>query len=239
MKTVLPDVSVVIPTRDRPQFLRQAVESVLAQRQVNLELIIVNDGTSPIPPHPDLRVRVLDNRQRGAVPARNMGVVSAAGRRIAFLDDDDWWVDERHLALSLSAAAPFTFTDGEFIFMDGSPPVEFAFGATAETLAMDNTILISGVCYEKSLHDNLGLFDEALPYYWDWDWYLRVARSGAMLRRIAVATVCIRVHAENMSGDQLETARRSNLAIFSSKHQLGRLELKNHLGIAREAPSSI
>jgi len=233
-----PVVSVVIPTRDRPQYLRQAIASVLEQRNVNLELIIVNDGAAAIPPHPDPRVRVIDNQQRGAVAARNLGVAAAKGSHIAFLDDDDWWSDSQHLSVSLAAGAAFTFTDGEFVFMDGSPPIEFAFDASAETLAADNTILISGVCYAKRLHSELGVFDETLPYYWDWDWYLRVARGGASLKRIPVASVCIRVHPGNMSGEQQEAARRANLEALAQKHQLGRLELKNHLEIVRPRHSS-
>jgi glycosyltransferase involved in cell wall biosynthesis len=239
MKLSSPEVSVVIPTRDRPQYLQQAIASVLSQQGVSLELIIVNDGARMVPPHPDPRVRVLDNQQRGAVPARNLGVAAASGNYIAFLDDDDWWADSQHLAISLAAGADFSFADGEFVFMDGSPPVEFAFDASAASLASDNTILISGVCYAKRLHSKLGPFDETLPYYWDWDWYLRVARSGTSLIRIPVGSVCIRVHSNNMSGDEQEEARRGNLQALAEKHRLGHLELKNHLGLVRHgAPSN-
>ncbi len=233
------EVSVIIPTRDRPQFLRQAVASVVAQRGVQFELIIVNDGSENVPPFPDPRVRIIDNGQRGAVAARNLGVASATGKFIAFLDDDDWWTDDRHLSWSLASGADFTFSDGEMIFMDGSPPLEFARDASAATLALDNTILISSVCYRASLHDRLGIFDESLPYYWDWDWCLRVAQSGADFRHLAINTAAIRVHDQNMSGAELVRERQGNLDAFASKHGLGQLRLKNHLDIARELPSTI
>lgn len=235
MKSLSPTVSVIIPTRNRSQYLRQAVDSVLAQQRVNLELVIVNDGEGDIPPHPDARVRSICNDQKGAVAARNLGVAEARGTHIAFLDDDDWWSDRTHLALSLAVRMPFTFADGEFIFMDGTPPVEFAFDASAQSLATDNTILISGVCYDKSLHAKLGVFDETLPYYWDWDWFLRVARGGTPLTHLDAATVSIRVHEGNMSGESNETARRENLMRLAEKHSLGPLELKNHLTIAKTA----
>lgn len=230
-----PRVSVIIPTRDRPEYLRQAVESVVAQRRVSFEVLVVNDGKDVVPAFPDPRILILDNSCAGAIRARNLGIREARGDYIAFLDDDDWWTDDRHLELALAAHAGFTFSDGELVFMDGSPPLEFAFDATAETLSRDNTILISSICYRRDLHDRLGLFDEALPYYADWDWYLRVARSGVSFRRIAAATVAIRVHAANTSGDQLVAERRANLDLLSQKHGLGPIPLKNHLSLARES----
>jgi hypothetical protein len=96
-------------------------------------------------------------------------------------------------------------------------------------LARDNTILISAVCYKKSLHQSLGKFDETLPYYWDWDWYLRVARAGARLDHCAESVVDIRVHAQNMSGNSNNIARKNNLELLCAKHNLVNVVLKSHV----------
>jgi glycosyltransferase involved in cell wall biosynthesis len=224
--------TVIIPTRDRTQFLAQAIASVRAQTGASAEVIVVNDGAGPV----SADARVLDNLRRGPVAARNRGVEAARGDLIAFLDDDDWWTDPDHLARAEAALAgdPFYFADGDLVFEDGSQSLAFSRAASAMSLARDNTILISAVCYRKSLHGTLGPFDVDLPYYWDWDWYLRVARSGAGLVHHAEPSVAIRVHAGNMSGAGTEAARRDNLARFAAKHGLAGLELKNHLMIARE-----
>lgn len=226
---VTPQFSVVIPTRNREAYLQQAVDSVLAQQDVTLELLVVNDGDPLQTVFPDPRVRVLENHKRTAVPARNLGVENAEGSFIAFLDDDDFWIDERHLAASASsfaAGADFIFADGEMRFPDGSLKI-FDRDATASSLEKDNTILISAVSYRRSIHDRLGRFDEALPYYWDWDWYLRVARGGFKLHHQKSLAVAIRVHAGNMSG-QNDDARRANLNALEAKHRLGPIPLKNH-----------
>jgi hypothetical protein len=76
-----------------------------------------------------------------------------------------------------------------------------------------------------------------LPFYWDWDWYLRVARSGAVLHHIAVPTVRITLHDGNMSGDASAEERTANLAQLASKHGLPPLQLKNHLSLALEMHS--
>ncbi len=223
--------SVIIPTRNRPEYLPEAVASVLAQQNAALELIVVNDGDGPVVLLPDPRLRIIDNGARGAVPARKAGVAAARGDTIAFLDDDDVWIDRRHLALASEAlkdGAAFTFGNGIMRFLGEAKPRLFDRNATAESLATDNTILISAVCYRRSLHDTLGAFDEALPFYWDWDWYLRVARAGHRLAHIERDVVDIRIHAQNMSGESNVAARQQNLDALSAKHRLGKLVLKNH-----------
>ncbi len=222
--------SVIIPTRNREGFLAEAVNSVLAQRDVGLELLVVNDGEPLTIKFTDKRIRILDNGMRSAVPARNLGVEQAKGAFIAFLDDDDFWIDPLHLAKSAQAfkcGIDFYFADGEMVFADGMRKI-FARDANVATLAHDNTILISAVCYLRSIHETLGWFDEALPYYWDWDWYLRVARASFKLQHQSQPAVGIRVHANNMSS-QNDAARRANLDALCAKHGLGPIPLKSHV----------
>jgi glycosyltransferase involved in cell wall biosynthesis len=218
--------SVIIPTRNRPQFLQEALSSVLRQSYSQFEILVVNDGEEPVQ-FSDARIIVLDNLQQGAVLARNLGIANASGTHIAFLDDDDVWIDKEHLARALASQAEFYFADGFMAYPNGQRK-SFAREANMESLAQDNTILISAVCYQKTLHDRLGNFDEALPYYWDWDWYLRVARSGATLHRQTIPAVDIRVHNQNMSADTNFAARRTNLNLLCAKHNLGEITLKNH-----------
>jgi glycosyltransferase involved in cell wall biosynthesis len=222
--------TVIIPTKNREAYLQCAVASVLGQLGVDFELIIVNDGNLLQTQFTDRRIRVIDNSQRGAVTARNFGVEQARGRYIAFLDDDDHWTDENHLQLAqdqLQINADFYFSNGRMLFPNGH---ERAFEADADcsSLKKDNTILISTVCYKINLHSALGNFDEALPYYWDWDWYLRVARANHKLFHQTKHCVNIVVHAQNMSGQDNLEARRANLDLLSTKHDLGKIDLKNH-----------
>jgi len=225
----MPKFSVVIPTRNRPEYLKEACNSVLGQSHSDLELLIVNDGDEFSIKIDDRRIRILDNNKCGAVQARNLGVSQASGQFIAFLDDDDFWTDRAHLekaGSALGAKADFYFADGEMIFPDRTIK-PFAHNATAESLEHDNTILISAVCYKRSVHEKLGRFDEALPYYWDWDWYLRVSRGGFQFLHQTDLAVRIRVHPQNMSGGNND-ARRANLDLMIAKHKLGEIPLKNH-----------
>lgn len=94
----MPEVSVVIPTRDRPELVLRAVRSALAQSFDDIEVVVVVDGPDPetvaaLGHIGDRRVRVVELPESGGAPnARNTGVLEARGRFTAFLDDDDEWL---------------------------------------------------------------------------------------------------------------------------------------------------
>ncbi len=105
-----PLVTVVIPTRRRPELVQRALRSVLAQTHTALDVVVVIDGPDPATDEalrnwPDERVRVLQNPAPiGAGAARNRAALEAKGAWIAFLDDDDEWLPDK-LARQLAAAA--------------------------------------------------------------------------------------------------------------------------------------
>lgn len=91
-----PLISVIIPTRNRAKQVKRAVLSVLAQTEKNLELIVVDDGStddtlSVLAEIRDPRLRVERQEHGGACHARNKGVVLARGHYVAFQDSDDIW----------------------------------------------------------------------------------------------------------------------------------------------------
>jgi hypothetical protein len=104
-----PIVTVVIPTRGRPQLLARAIRSVLAQTMQRFEIVVVLDGEDPVT---DISVRAFDDSRlrllklspsAGGAAARNAGVDAASGDWIAFLDDDDEFLPSK-LELQLQAA---------------------------------------------------------------------------------------------------------------------------------------
>ena len=88
------ELTVIIPTRDRPQLLPAAVQSVLTSLPESAELLVVDDRSvlpvASLAADLDPRLRVtISEAEAGAAGARNWGVANARGRRILFLDDDD------------------------------------------------------------------------------------------------------------------------------------------------------
>lgn len=94
-------VSVVIPTYNRREELKKAIQSVLSQTESSFEILVCDDGSSDGTPEmvnawPDTRVQLISG-PRGGCPAvpRNRGIKHAKGEWIAFLDDDDIWVENK------------------------------------------------------------------------------------------------------------------------------------------------
>lgn len=92
----MPKVSVIIPTYNRAGVVKDAIGSVLAQSEQDLELIVVDDGSTDdtrdvVAACGDDRVRYFHKVNGGAASARNVGLSNARGEYVAFLDSDDFW----------------------------------------------------------------------------------------------------------------------------------------------------
>ena len=97
-RRITPVVSVVIPVYNVSLYLTQCLESVIYQTYRNLEIIVIDDGSTDDSARicdeyakQDPRIRVLHTGNRGLASARNLGLLSASGLYIAFLDGDDWY----------------------------------------------------------------------------------------------------------------------------------------------------
>jgi hypothetical protein len=130
MKMTSPQLSIIIPTYNRPGLLPQAVRSALAQTFQDLEVIVVDDASDRFPELPDdPRLRVIHLEQsRGGAGARNVGTEAARGRWVSYLDDDDSLLP--HMAeVSLAALSQSSI----------SPPVAVISGI--EKVTPDNKVV--------------------------------------------------------------------------------------------------
>jgi colanic acid/amylovoran biosynthesis glycosyltransferase len=183
-----PIVSVVIPARNRERLVARAVSSVLAQSFGDLELIVVDDGSTDRTAEAaastgDSRVRVLGHpTSRGAQAARNTGVAAARGEFVAFLDSDDEWLPDKlacHVVALEQAPAEVaaTIDSCRQRFPDGrerelAPRVSG--DAYASLLAYPGAPFILVV--RRSCLERIGPLDEAIISYQEWDLYIRLAR---------------------------------------------------------------
>jgi glycosyltransferase involved in cell wall biosynthesis len=212
-----PRVSVVIPTYNRSGSLEDAVRSVLDQTFADLEVIVVDDGSTDdtremvVALQSDPRLRCFRQRHRGrAAAARNMGIRHSRGELIGFLDDDDIWLPtklERQvaaLAAEPGAGVAWCALHKHHVGADGGirareiqryRPERYREPLTGPFIhGPGSTILVRAECF-----DRVGMFDEVLGFS-DMD---MVQRLGA-----AYAFVCLdeplvvyRLHEGSMSAD--------------------------------------
>ncbi len=191
---MLPAISVILPTRDRAVYLREAIDSVLAQHRSDFELIVVDDGSTDATPAlldavSDSRLRVLRQEPRGISAAMNAGVGAARGQYVARLDSDDRWDADllATLAAVLDARPDVGVAYARAQAMDpaGHPlphflgmPMRFPDDAL-RSVAFDDCTCNVALLVRRDCLDRAGPYDESLPGNEDWDMWLRVARRCA------------------------------------------------------------
>ena len=183
----LPPVGVVLPTRNRPELLRRALDAVLAQEYAGeLRAVVVYDQAEPDKGLAADRVQVIANtRTPGLAGARNSGILALDTDFVAFCDDDDVWLPGKLAAQveALGAARGGELAScGVLIDYDGKhvPRLAFAGRVTFEDLIRSRMVMVHSSTYlarRPALLD-VGMVDEQIPGSQgeDWDLALRMAR---------------------------------------------------------------
>jgi len=226
-----PDVTVVIPTRDRPRTLAVAAVSACGQREVDVEIIVVDDAGEPstsgiLAAIGDPRVRLIRNEgPPGVAAARNAGIEAARGRWIAFLDDDDAWAPTKlaeQLAASQLAGATWAYTgyvavDPALRVRGGHPPASP--GEVVRDLRRHNAVPAGGssVVVRRDALDAAGRFDPSLATSEDWDLWLRLAEVGR-LAGVPRPLVALREHGA-MASRRIERVL-ADVEVVAGRHRL-------------------
>lgn len=187
------DVSVIVPTHNRRHLLSQAINSILRQRQVSIEIVVVDDGsTDGTGPWldgvaaKDPRIKVVRHAQPRFIScARNAGIAHASGRWLAFCDDDDIWAPDK-LAAQLGAlrASSARWCCTGIVVVDERLEIvghqQVRGGEVLAGLLEANAIPTSSVIAELGLIREIGGFDPALRGSEDWDAWIRLAQHSTL-----------------------------------------------------------
>lgn len=221
-------VSVVLPTRNRPDALASALRSVLEQTYARLEVVVVDDASESDVADVVERVAGADGRvvlirlenRTGAARARNLGLERASGELVAFLDDDDVWLPSKvgrqleyldaHPAAGLVSCDYELATGGPAGPMSYRGPAQF----TAEQVQWMN--FPGSFSFVMARRDVLGSelrLDESFPSVEDWDLWLRCGRRApfGVVRQPLVRHV-------RHGGLSRPGSERLGLEVFIAKH---------------------
>jgi GT2 family glycosyltransferase len=222
-------VSVVIPTRNRSKLLAVTLHSVLWQRDVALEVIVVDDASTDdtvamVRGLGDPRVSVIGQaRPQGPSAARNAGSRHAQGSWVGFVDDDDVWAPSkvgRQMSVAEELGRNWVYTGAVNVgaaleLVSGGPPPTPE--AVLAALPGHNPVPGGGsnVLVRRELLEEVGGFDERLPPCEDWDLWIRLARFGPPAA-VAEPLLGYRLHSGSSSLDTGRVLRSARL--LEKKH---------------------
>lgn len=198
-------VSCIIPVFNGERYVREAIESVLAQRHRPLELIVVDDGstdgTADVVRSCGAEVRYMFQSNAGPTEARNRGLAIARGELIAFLDADDLWHEEKlERQLAVLAERPEVdccLTHVRLFWEEELRAEETRYRQEERTEAAGfagSTMLARRRAFEAA-----GLFLPDRPHSGLVEWFARARAHGVAVHMIQEVLAYRRMHAANMS----------------------------------------
>lgn len=214
-----PLVSIIMPAYNCERYIKEAIDSVIAQTYKHWELIVIDDGskddTAKIVDElslKDSRIHLYVNEKNQGVSAtRNKGILIARGDWIAFLDSDDMWKPqklEKQMLLSQETGAEFLFTGSSFINEKGDyyrGIFEVPQKVTYKRLRMHNVISCSSVLIKKCLLDDIKMENDDM--HEDYAVWLRVLKTGVCAYGINEPLLIYRISKNSKSGNKLKTIR--------------------------------
>lgn len=224
-----PLVSAIIPCFNQAHYLNEAVESLLAQSYPNIEIIVVDDGSTDNTVEVAscyATVQLVKQANSGLAAARNSGIRASQGDYVVFLDADDLLlpnaVEQGFICLQKNPHCAFAWGSYRFLIPDGSaskpridtPLEEDCYAA----LLRGNFITMHAtVIYRQQALDASGGFNAALPACEDYDLYLRIARQHRIAHHHHVIAE-YRKHESNMTRNSPLMLKTALSVLHSQQH---------------------
>ena len=185
-----PLVSIILPTYNCAAFLSHSIGTILSQTYNSYEIIVIDDGSTDNTKevlYPFMqRIKYIRSEQNKGLPtARNIGILPAQGKYIAFIDADDLWLPEKlqtdieyfetHPEVSMVYSKHINI-DEKGDDLGGNTKKQLPSGNIfTQLFSEQNFIITSSVVVRKEVFETTGLFDEQLFNCQDWDMWLRIA----------------------------------------------------------------
>jgi glycosyltransferase involved in cell wall biosynthesis len=196
-------VSVIIPVYNGARFLPEAIANILGQNYPSLEIVVIDDGSTDdidavvaaIP----VEVQYVKQENAGPAAARNRGIKETSADLIAFLDVDDLWPENvlGLLAETLEQNRQYDAVRGFAQLM--APNKETGRFEHIGNPKESYPYYIGAGLYRRSAFQNVGLFDAALKFAEDTDWFARALEKKLKIAQLDQVTLLVRRHGHNMT----------------------------------------
>ncbi|MEZ0542284.1 glycosyltransferase family 2 protein [Fibrella arboris] len=214
---MLPAITVITPSYNQGQFIRQTIDSVLGQGYPNLQYLVLDgastdDTAGVVAPYRD-RLTFISERDRGQTDAINKGLRMATGDIVCWLNSDDYF-----LPGTLQAVGTFFAANANSLWLTGDCQIVDQTGqviqepirqykrllrslSPAAFLGLTNAVCQPSTFWRRTAHAQLGYLREDLRYTMDYDWWLRLAQQQAPVVSGQLFSA-FRIHQASKGGSQ-------------------------------------
>ena len=210
----MPKVSVIIPAYNVSRYIKQSLESVLSQDYDNLEIIVVNSGSTDglekiLEPYlADTRIKYLKTEKKGVSHTINRGLANATGDYISFLHGDDVFmpgkIKKQVTLMERRPSCGVSYTNENYFFEGSNRQIKsqnfhprgdvFYFLKRSNFIHMSTAMVRKNVLIARTL-------DEGLACHEEWDLFLKLSQAGVKFLYVDETLSNIRIHSENLSSD--------------------------------------
>ena len=212
-----PLISTIIPVYNGELYLGEAIKSVLEQSYPNVEIMVVDDGSTDSTAQVSLRfgelVHYFYQENAGLSAARNAGIKRAKGEYLAFLDADDLFVpqkfEQQYACFRDNPDLDMIFGQVEHFYSPDLPEEERKRFAVSDIVMLG--LFAGAMLVRREAFERVGFFDPSLRVGQFLDWYMKAREQGLKQTALDEVVVKRRIHRSNMSSQ----ASRDDLADFA------------------------
>lgn len=244
-----PKVSIIIPVYNGSNYLREAIDSALAQTYRNIEVIVVNDGSNDNGKTNDIansygeKIRYFEKENGGVSTALNLGIKKMAGEYFAWLSHDDTFsanrIEEDILLFNKYEDLKVTFCSVTHVDQNGNILDEFDFPFSEMSCPWDvinyNCLSMCAMTIHKSCFDEVGLYNESNRTTQDVEMYLLLSRRFRFFHNKKAKTFT-RVHPEQGTVTLTKEIKNDSISFVNMIHRnfsfadiFPRVDLKDHV----------
>ena len=220
MNELSPKVSIVLPTHNGAKYIQQSIDSCLNQTYKNIELIIVDDGSTDETPeiiksYEDKRIKCLMHEKNKGLPhAINTGFASATGEYLTWTSDDNCYTEKAlEKMLSFVRAKDCSFVYCDFYRFNDENPSKLNTVRLPDVLALENHNDV-GACflYAKKVKEVIGDYDPDTELAEDYDYWIRVSKEFSMCH-LAKTLYFYREYVKSLSLSRFYEVRVVNILV--------------------------
>ena len=228
-------ISIIIASYNHEVFVKQAVESVLNQSHQDIQVIVVDDGSTDKTPNvvkqiKDKRLKIIELKENRRFHPRNIGLKSAKGQYIAFQNSDDVWdkskLEKQLEYLEQHPKVGAVFTQVKLIDKNGNVLQNTWANNLFDTanksriewlrrfLTKGNSLCISSALVRKDVLDRVGTFNESLVQLSDFDMWVRIAAVSEIYILADELTMMRIVKGKNFSAPSTQSINRASIELL-------------------------